>query len=153
EGDDARALQHPRPPGRLVWRPRRRLGTHHLHQPRDPQVAVPRGHGAQEVRGRDHEPARAPSIPRRRAVDGRLPEVTQPRNYLEEGVAGGVPLKMWTRGGPIEDEAKRQLANAARLPIVFRHIAAMPDVHFGIGATVGSVIPTVKAIIPAAVGV
>jgi tRNA-splicing ligase RtcB len=46
-----------------------------------------------------------------------------------------------------------QLANAARLPVVFRHVAAMPDVHLGIGATVGSVIPTVKAIIPAAVGV
>ena len=43
--------------------------------------------------------------------------------------------------------------NAARLPIVFRHIAAMPDVHVGIGATIGSVIPTLKAIIPAAVGV
>ena len=49
---------------------------------------------------------------------------------------------MWTRGVPVEDEAKRQLTNAARLPIVFKHIAAMPDVHFGIGATVGSVIPT-----------
>lgn len=70
--------------------------------------------------------------------------------FIREEVPGGVPLKMWTRGVPIEDEAKRQLANAARLPIVFRHIAAMPDVHFGIGATVGSVIPTVKAIIPAA---
>ena len=58
-----------------------------------------------------------------------------------------------TRGVPIEDEAKRQLANVARLPIVFKHIAAMPDVHFGIGATVGSVIPTLRAIIPAAVGV
>ena len=74
-------------------------------------------------------------------------------NYIEELVAGGVPLKMWTRGVPVEDEAKRQLTNAARLPIVFKHIAAMPDVHFGIGATVGSVIPTLKAIIPAAVGV
>src|SRR6476619_3649129 len=74
-------------------------------------------------------------------------------NYIEEEVAGGVPLKMWTRGVPVEDEAKRQLTNAARLPIVFKHIAAMPDVHFGIGATVGSVIPTLKAIIPAAVGV
>ena len=62
-------------------------------------------------------------------------------------------VKMWTRGVPVEDEAKRQLTNAARLPIVFKHIAAMPDVHFGIGATVGSVIPTLKAIIPAAVGV
>ena len=73
--------------------------------------------------------------------------------YIEELVAGGVPVKMWTRGVPVEDEAKRQLTNAARLPIVFKHIAAMPDVHFGIGATVGSVIPTLKAIIPAAVGV
>jgi hypothetical protein len=60
---------------------------------------------------------------------------------------------MWTRGVPIEDEAKRQLTNVARLPIVFPHVAAMPDVHFRIGATVGSVIPAVKAIIPAAVGV
>jgi len=74
-------------------------------------------------------------------------------NYIEEAVPGGVPVKMWTRGVPVEDEAKRQLTNAARLPVVFRHIAAMPDVHFGIGATVGSVIPTLKAIIPAAVGV
>jgi tRNA-splicing ligase RtcB len=72
---------------------------------------------------------------------------------IHEDIPGGVPLKMWTRGVPVEDEARRQLANAARLPIVFRHIAAMPDVHFGIGATVGSVIPTVRAIIPAAVGV
>jgi tRNA-splicing ligase RtcB (3'-phosphate/5'-hydroxy nucleic acid ligase) len=73
--------------------------------------------------------------------------------HLHEDVPGGVPLKMWTRDVPVEDEAKRQLSNAARLPIVFKHIAAMPDVHFGIGATVGSVIPTLKAIIPAAVGV
>jgi tRNA-splicing ligase RtcB len=74
-------------------------------------------------------------------------------NYIEEAVPGGVPVKLWTRNVPVEDEARRQLANAARLPIVFKHIAAMPDVHFGIGATVGSVIPTVRAIIPAAVGV
>jgi tRNA-splicing ligase RtcB len=74
-------------------------------------------------------------------------------SYIQEEVPGGVPIKMWTRGVPVEDEARRQLVNAARLPIVFRHIAAMPDVHFGIGATVGSVIPTLKAIIPAAVGV
>jgi tRNA-splicing ligase RtcB (3'-phosphate/5'-hydroxy nucleic acid ligase) len=73
--------------------------------------------------------------------------------HIHEDVPGGVPLKMWTRGVPIEDEARRQLANAARLPVVFHHIAAMPDVHFGIGATVGSVIPTIKAIIPAAVSV
>ena len=73
--------------------------------------------------------------------------------YQLEQPEGGVPIKMWTRGVPVEDEAKRQLSNAARLPVVFRHIAAMPDVHVGIGATVGSVIPTLKAIIPAAVGV
>jgi len=74
-------------------------------------------------------------------------------NYNTEQPEGGVPIKMWTRGVPVEDEAKQQLANAARLPVVFKHIAAMPDVHLGIGATVGSVIPTLKAIIPAAVGV
>src|SRR6476660_3361949 len=74
-------------------------------------------------------------------------------NYLLQDTPGGVPIKMWTRGVPVEDEARRQLANAARLPIVFKHVVAMPDVHFGIGATVGSVIPTFRAIIPAAVGV
>jgi tRNA-splicing ligase RtcB (3'-phosphate/5'-hydroxy nucleic acid ligase) len=65
----------------------------------------------------------------------------------------GVPIKAWTRGVGIEDAARRQLVNVARLPIVFRHVAVMPDVHYGIGATVGSVVPTEKAIIPAAVGV
>ena len=65
----------------------------------------------------------------------------------------GVPIKAWTRGVAIEDAARKQLENVARLPIVFRHVAVMPDVHFGIGATVGSVVPTQGAIIPAAVGV
>lgn len=74
-------------------------------------------------------------------------------NYNIEQPDGGVPIKMWTQGVPVEDEAREQLANAARLPVIFKHIAAMPDVHLGIGATVGSVIPTIKAIIPAAVGV
>ncbi len=64
-----------------------------------------------------------------------------------------VPIKAWTRGVGIEDSARKQLENTARLPIIFRHVAVMPDVHFGIGATVGSVVPTVGAIIPAAVGV
>lgn len=73
--------------------------------------------------------------------------------YTIDIVPDGVPIKMWTQGVPVEDEARKQLANAAKLPIVFKHIAAMPDVHVGIGATVGSVIPTLKAIIPAAVGV
>ena len=65
----------------------------------------------------------------------------------------GVPIKSWTRGVYIEDAARAQLENIARLPIVFHHVAAMPDVHLGIGATVGSVVPTEGAIIPAAVGV
>src|SRR5688572_10003322 len=66
---------------------------------------------------------------------------------------GGVPIKSWTRGVPIKSEAIAQLSNIARLPVVHRWVAAMPDVHLGIGATVGSVIPTLSAIIPAAVGV
>src|SRR6202046_3220985 len=65
----------------------------------------------------------------------------------------GVPVKAWTKGVPLEDAARKQLLNAAQLPFIFRWIAAMPDVHLGIGATVGSVIPTKGAIIPAAVGV
>src|SRR5262245_50942297 len=68
-------------------------------------------------------------------------------------VPNGRHVKMWTRGVPIEDEAKRQLENVARMPFIFKHVAAMPDVHFGRGATVGSVIATKGAIIPAAVGV
>jgi len=68
-------------------------------------------------------------------------------------VPGGVPVKAWTRGVPFEAEARAQLENAARLPFIHGWVVAMPDVHFGIGATVGSVIPTVGAVIPAAVGV
>ncbi|MCX5747774.1 MAG: RtcB family protein [Proteobacteria bacterium] len=64
-----------------------------------------------------------------------------------------VPIKAWTRGVVLEDAARRQLLNTASLPIVFHHIAVMPDVHFGKGATVGSVVATDGAIIPAAVGV
>jgi len=75
------------------------------------------------------------------------------QNYNLNAAMKGVTIKMWTRGVPVEDGARAQLAQAAQLPIVFKHIAAMPDVHYGIGATVGSVIPTFKAIIPAAVGV
>ncbi|MBV8971979.1 MAG: RtcB family protein, partial [Sphingomonadaceae bacterium] len=68
-------------------------------------------------------------------------------------VEGGVPIKMWTRGVPVEDGARSQLTRAAQMPFVFKHVAVMPDVHIGIGATVGSVIPTKGAVIPAAVGV
>jgi tRNA-splicing ligase RtcB len=68
-------------------------------------------------------------------------------------VAGGAPVKMWTKGVPVEDQAREQLARTARMPFIFRHLAVMPDVHLGKGSTVGSVIPTKKAVIPAAVGV
>src|SRR5688500_7427848 len=75
------------------------------------------------------------------------------RNYEVFTPIHGAPIKAWTRGVPLEDAAKQQLLNIATLPFIFRWIAVMPDVHLGKGATVGSVIPTKKAIIPAAVGV
>jgi tRNA-splicing ligase RtcB (3'-phosphate/5'-hydroxy nucleic acid ligase) len=68
-------------------------------------------------------------------------------------VEGGVPIRSWTIGVPFEDEARAQLERIARLPFIHRHVAAMPDVHVGIGATVGSVVACKGAIIPAAVGV
>ena len=64
---------------------------------------------------------------------------------------GRVPVKVYT--GEVESVARQQLVNISTLPIVHHHVAAMPDVHFGIGASVGCVIPTLRAIIPAAVGV
>jgi tRNA-splicing ligase RtcB len=70
------------------------------------------------------------------------------RQEITEGL---VPVKVYT--GEVEPAARQQLVNISRLPIVHHHVAAMPDVHLGIGATVGSVIPTRRAIIPAAVGV
>lgn len=74
-------------------------------------------------------------------------------NYNVLSGETGVPVKTWTRGVPLEEPARKQLLNAAQLPFIFKWIAAMPDVHWGIGATVGSVIPSKGAIIPAAVGV
>src|SRR3569623_2564144 len=73
--------------------------------------------------------------------------------YDYQHVDGGVPIKMWTRGVPVDDKARDQLSRAAQMPFVFRPVAAMPDVHVGIGAAVGSVLPTRGAVIPAAVGV
>jgi tRNA-splicing ligase RtcB len=65
----------------------------------------------------------------------------------------GVPIKRWTRGVPVEQGAIAQLEKTAQMPFVFKHVAAMPDVHVGIGATVGTVVATKGAVIPAAVGV
>ena len=70
------------------------------------------------------------------------------RQVIEQG---RVPVKVYT--DDVEAGARQQLVNISRLPIVHHHVAAMPDVHAGIGATVGSVIATDRAIIPAAVGV
>src|SRR5207245_11098898 len=61
-------------------------------------------------------------------------------------------VRMWTQGVPVEEAACRQIRNIASLPILGGHVAIMPDVHLGKGATVGAVIPTRGAIIPAAVG-
>lgn len=65
----------------------------------------------------------------------------------------GAPIKAWTRGVPVEESALRQLRNCASLPFIYKHLAVMPDCHWGSGATVGSVIATQGAIVPAAVGV
>jgi tRNA-splicing ligase RtcB len=70
------------------------------------------------------------------------------KQEIHEGL---IPVRVYT--GDLEPSARQQLVNLSQLPIVHHHVAAMPDVHLGIGATVGSVIPTLKAIIPAAVGV
>jgi len=76
------------------------------------------------------------------------PPVSPP---IELVINGRVPVKIWT--DRIEPEAIEQLKNTASLPFVFHHVAAMPDVHLGIGATVGSVVATKGAVCPAAVGV
>ena len=66
---------------------------------------------------------------------------------------GNIPIKSWTIGVPFEEQAKNQLRKLSQVECVGPHIAVMSDVHFGFGATVGSVIPTIGAIIPSAVGV
>ncbi len=74
-------------------------------------------------------------------------------NYNVIAPERGVPIKAWTRGVAIEEAAEKQLRNVASLPFIHKWVAAMPDVHWGVGATIGSVIPTKGAIIPAACGV
>lgn len=69
-----------------------------------------------------------------------------------EGARGGL-IKAWIDGVEVEEQARKQLDNIASMPFIHSHVAIMPDVHWGMGATVGSVIPTKGVIIPAAVGV
>lgn len=73
-------------------------------------------------------------------------------NHVYVGMLGA-PVKAWIKDVQIEQSALEQLRNVASLPFIHHHVAAMPDVHWGMGATVGSVIATKQAIIPAAVGV
>ncbi len=88
------------------------------------------------------------------ATGAEVAEVARaPLAYEVHQPEGGAPIKRWTKGVPVEDVALRQLENTARMPFIHKWVAAMPDVHFGMGATIGSVVATKGAIIPAAVGV
>jgi tRNA-splicing ligase RtcB len=75
------------------------------------------------------------------------------RTHEIQDVPGGVPIRSWTVGVPFEEQARAQVRRVAALPFVHKWVAVMPDVHAGLGATVGSVIPTAGAVMPAAVGV
>lgn len=76
------------------------------------------------------------------------------QNYeVMQGLGGVGLIKSWTKGVHFESQARDQLKNIASLPFIHKHVAAMPDVHLGKGATIGSVVATKGAIIPAAVGV
>ncbi len=63
----------------------------------------------------------------------------------------GVPIKHWTKGVLFEDEARIQLEKLSTLPFVYKHIAVMPDVHAGRGSTIGTILATQRAVVPAAV--
>ncbi len=71
--------------------------------------------------------------------------------WIKAGKGSGV--KAWMEGVPFDSNTLDQLKRTARLPFIYKYVAAMPDAHFGLGSTVGSVIPTQGAIVPASVGV
>lgn len=112
-------------------------------------------HPAKRERPRNEKRAlkRQQRVAERRGQSQPAPTWTGPSLCEVTERPGCVPVKTWTNGVPVEAEALAQLQQVAALPIVSPFVAAMPDVHVGIGATVGSVIPTHGAIIPAAVGV
>ena len=74
-------------------------------------------------------------------------------DYIPYGKEDRTFVKAWVKGVPIEQEAIAQALRTAAMPFVFKHVALMPDAHVGIGATVGTVIATRGAVVPAAVGV
>lgn len=134
------------------WQPSVASSAGHAHRtkrerPRNQKRALKRQARAAERRtGTTNAPLGATADAQ--AGQGRMPAL-----HDTSTPTGGVAVKRWTRGVPVESEALLQLENIARLPVVSPWVAAMPDVHLGKGATVGSVIPTRSAIIPAAVGV
>jgi tRNA-splicing ligase RtcB (3'-phosphate/5'-hydroxy nucleic acid ligase) len=71
-------------------------------------------------------------------------------DYMSEGARGA---KMWTRGVDLADNTREQIRKIMQMPFIFKHVAVMPDAHVGIGATIGTVLPTIGAIIPGATGV
>lgn len=79
--------------------------------------------------------------------------MTTTSNYEVLHTQGSAPIKAWTKGVFFDDNSKQQLKNIASMPFIHKWVAVMPDVHLGKGATIGSVIPTIGAVIPAAVGV
>ena len=85
--------------------------------------------------------------------DGEHMNIDRQRDHDILYAGQGAPIKLWTHGVPVEDDARAQLINTAQMPFIYKHLAVMPDVHLGKGSTIGSVIPTRGAIIPAAVGV
>jgi tRNA-splicing ligase RtcB len=72
---------------------------------------------------------------------------------IDEMQGDAVPVKLWIKTSDVEESAQKQLKNIAALPWVFKHVAVMPDVHAGIGATIGTVIAMKNAVAPSAVGV
>ena len=74
-------------------------------------------------------------------------------NYDVIDAGKGRIVKAWHRGVPLEDKAREQLIKTAELPFIFKWVASMPDAHWGCGSTIGTVLPTQDAIVPAAVGV
>lgn len=87
------------------------------------------------------------------ALDAQMTNPKNTNNFLVMHSDNTVPIKMWTKGVAVDDNSKRQLLQTAQMPFIYKSMAVMPDVHFGLGATIGSVIPTKGAIIPSAVGV
>ena len=93
------------------------------------------------------------SPPSRGQALRKIMSTTDTRNYDVLEAANGGFVKCWTKGVPFDEKAKQQLRNVASMPFVHGWVSVMPDAHVGKGATIGSVIPTLGAVIPAAVGV